>query len=89
MKNLSKQAPKTHQPESPYKISGQERKEKKKHLRNLKEFVRVFWFHEDVARVYGDGMNDEEAQKLLTEKYAEITKLNKELNEYKEGHICE
>ena len=41
-----------------FAISGQHRKEKKKELAKLKSFVKNFWFHEDVDRVYGGGLEE-------------------------------
>ena len=35
---------------SPYLISGQLRREKKKELSQLKSFVKNFWFYEDTDR---------------------------------------
>ena len=48
-----------------YLISGKERKKMKKKLSILKRAKKMFWYFEDVHRVYGCGMTDAEAENLL------------------------
>ena len=67
-----------------YKISGQERRLEKKRLSQLKYFVKMFWFNENIDRVYGGGMEEENCLKLLQEKQKEIDELEKELSILKE-----
>ena len=64
-----------------FKISGNERRQKKKELSHLKFFVKMFWYFEDLDRVYGGGMEDEKCIKLLAEKQIEIDALEKMLLE--------
>jgi len=62
-----------------YLISGKERRIVKKELSNLKQFVKMFWFYEDIDRVYGGGMKDENCQKILDQKNIEIKVLEDKL----------
>jgi hypothetical protein len=65
---------------SPYLISGQLRREKKKELSQLKSFVKNFWFYEDVDRVYGGGLDDKTCHKLIKETEEKIKILELELS---------
>ena len=67
--------------ESPFKISGQERREKKKELSFLKSYVKNFWHYEDIDRVYGGGSDDAACQKLIDKANREIEELESELSE--------
>ena len=58
---------------SPYLISGQLRRQKKKELSHLKTYVKDFWRYED--RVYGGGLDDQTCQKLISEAKKEIKQL--------------
>lgn len=64
-----------------FKIHGKERKIKKKILSKLKYFVKMFWYYEDINRVYGGGLSDEECVKILKEKELEINELERILSE--------
>lgn len=64
-----------------FKIHGKERKIKKKILSELKYFVKMFWYYEDVDRVYGGGLSDEECTRILKEKELEINELERILSE--------
>ena len=48
-----------------FKIHGKERKIKKKILSKLKYFVKMFWYYENIDRVYGGGLSNEECTKIL------------------------
>ena len=67
--------------ESPFKISGQERREKKKELSFLKSYVKNFWHYEDIDRVYGGGLEDSLCQLRIAEAQREIEVLELELSE--------
>jgi len=64
-----------------YIISGDERRKVKKEYSEMKRFLKMFWFYEDVDRVYGGGMSDEEANKMLTEIEAKAKVLEEKLKE--------
>ena len=65
---------------SPYLISGELRRQKKKELSHLKTYVKNFWYHEDIDRVYGTGMDDNTCHKLISEAEKEIKELELELS---------
>lgn len=67
--------------ESPFKISGQERREKKKELSFLKSYVKNFWHYEDIDRAYGGGLDDSLCQARIEEAQREIEELELELHE--------
>lgn len=67
--------------ESPFKISGQERREKKKELSFLKSYVRNFWHYEDIDRAYGGGLEDSLCQLRIEEAQKEIEALESALSE--------
>ena len=67
--------------ESPFKISGQERREKKKELSFLKSYVKNFWHYEDIDRVYGGGLDDSLCQLRIAEAKKEIEELESKLSE--------
>jgi hypothetical protein len=67
--------------ESPFRISGQERREKKKKLSSLKSYVKMFWHWEDIDRVYGSGLEDDECNEMLARAEEEIRILESELAE--------
>ena len=67
-------------------ISGTERRQEKKKLAELKQFVKMFCqpgyrYFEDIDRVYGGGLEDVECQKLLDQKNTEIKDLEIKLSE--------
>lgn len=71
---------------SEFIISGNARREIKKELSELKHFVRDFWQHhyldKDMHSFYGgEGMSDEDAQKMYDEKILKISRLESLLNE--------
>jgi hypothetical protein len=67
--------------ESPFRISGQERREKKKELSFLKSYVKNFWHYEDIDRAYGGGLEDSLCQLRIEEAQREIEVLELELSE--------
>ena len=67
--------------ESPFKISGQKRREKKKELSFLKSYVKNFWHYEDIDRAYGGGLEDSLCQLRIAEAKKEIEQLESELSE--------
>lgn len=67
--------------ESTFRISGQERREKKKELSFLKSYVKNFWHYEDIDRVYGGGLEDSLCQLRIEEAKKEIEQLESELSE--------
>lgn len=67
--------------ESPFRISGQERREKKKELSFLKSYVKNFWHYEDIDRVYGGGLDDSLCQLRIDDAQREIKELESELFE--------
>lgn len=68
---------------SPFIINGDLRRQEKKRLSLMKYFVRNFWIHEDVNRVYGGGMSDEECENIIQDKQKEINILEKKLAQTK------
>jgi hypothetical protein len=64
-----------------YKISGQERRNKKKELAKIKYSVKMFWYWEDVDRVYGGGLEKDEAEEALNSYKKQIEKIELELKE--------
>lgn len=67
--------------ESPFRISGKERREKKKELSFLKSYVKNFWHYEDIDRAYGGGFEDSLCQARIDEAQKEIEQLESELSE--------
>ena len=67
--------------ESPFRISGQTRREKKKKLSFLKSYVKNFWHYEDIDRAYGGGLDDSLCQLRIDEAQREIKELELELFE--------
>jgi hypothetical protein len=65
---------------SPYLISGELRRQKKKELSHLKSYVKDFWRYEDVDRVYGGGLDDQTCHKLISKAKKEIKQLELELS---------
>ena len=64
-----------------FKIRGQERRNKKKELNQYKSFVKNFWQYEDVDRMYGGGMSDEECNDIINGVKCAISIMEKELME--------
>ncbi len=64
-----------------FKISGLERREKKKELAQLKFSLKNFWFIEDIDRVMGGGVDDKTCQKIIDNLERQILELEGLLNE--------
>lgn len=67
--------------ESPYKVSGLERRVLKKELSVLKTYVKNFWHYQDIDNVYGGGLTEEECKNTLDKCKKKIEDLEKELSE--------
>lgn len=67
--------------ESPFRISGQIRREKKKELSSMKSYVKNFWHWEDIERVYGGGSEDATCNEMISKAEEEIRILESELLE--------
>jgi len=63
-----------------YVISGQLRRQEKKKLNELKRFVKMFWYYQDINRVYGAGLSDNDCNKLLNDTKEEIDLLEHQLS---------
>lgn len=69
-----------------YKIFGDVRRDKKKHLAQLKAYVKMFWFYNDIDKVYGGGIEDSEANIRVEKAKKEIEQLELLLDEkYKQN----
>jgi hypothetical protein len=66
--------------EPQFVIFGKKRRALKKELGKLKRSVKTFWYWEDIDRVYGGGMTDEDANIYLTKTKKEITVLENKLS---------
>ena len=64
-----------------YKINGKERRVLKKELSSMKSLHKNFWFCEDVDRVMGGGMSDNQANQYLTVLKEKIDKLEYKLSQ--------
>lgn len=62
-----------------FMISGLDRRAKKKELAQLKQYVKMFWYYEDIDRVYGGGHSDEDCVKLINKANKLILKLEQQL----------
>lgn len=63
-----------------FEISGKQRRALKKELRLLKYSKRMFWFYEDINRVYGCGHDDQSCNDNLKRIDREILDLENKLN---------
>jgi hypothetical protein len=80
-RDLVESTKRTDMNESPFKISGQQRREKKKELSLLKSHVKNFWQYEDIDRVYGGGSDDATCQQMIDCSLMKIEQLESELVE--------
>ena len=62
-----------------FKIYGKKRREHKKRLAELKQFVKMFWHYEDIDRFYGGGLPYEKCNEILAQKQLEIENLKAQL----------
>ncbi|MBV5347540.1 hypothetical protein JZU46_04915 [bacterium] len=65
-----------------FKIHGKDRRIKKHELAELKSYVKNFWHCEDVSRVMGSGMSDEECTESIEMAKTIIKLKEQELNEH-------
>ena len=63
-----------------YKINGKERRELKKKLSLMKYSHKMFWFFEDVDRVYGGGVDDNCANQYLKKLKEDIDEIELKLS---------
>lgn len=64
-----------------YKIFGDARREKKKELASLKQYVKMFWHFNDIDKAYGGGIEDNEANIRIEKAKKEIEKMELLLDE--------
>jgi hypothetical protein len=64
-----------------YIIHGEERRKMKKEYHGMRRFLKMFWFYEDIDRVYGGGMTDKEANNMLAEIEIKVKELEEKLNQ--------
>lgn len=64
-----------------YKIFGDVRREKKKELASLKSYVKMFYHINDIDRVYGGGVEDDEANIRIEKAKKEIEQMELLLDE--------
>ena len=60
-------------------ISGLDRRAKKKELAQLKQYVKMFWYYEDIDRIYGGGHSDDDCVELINKANELILKLEHQL----------
>ena len=56
-------------------IHGIERRKLKKKLAEMKQFLRMFNYYNDIDMVYGGGIDDNEKEKRLLEVQKEVNKI--------------
>ena len=60
-------------------INGKVRREYKKKLSEIKHFVKMFWYFEDIDRVMGGGLSDDDCDKILRINKTKIKLMENEL----------
>jgi len=65
---------------SEYLISGNQRRQIKKELSELKRFVDSFWHYENLDRAYGGGMDDAGCYRIIQNYNDRIAHLESELS---------
>lgn len=65
---------------SEYLISGNQRRQIKAELSELKRFVNNFWHYEDIDRIHGGGMDDATCYKIIQNYKDRIDHLESELS---------
>jgi len=63
-----------------YVISGKERRQLKKRLGELKRFIKMYWYWEDIDEVYVGGVSKIESTMILEKKQTEINELQDRLS---------
>lgn len=66
-----------------YQISGKERKLMRKELSWLKYYRKMFWFYEDIHRVYGEGHDACWCENRINSLESQINKLSEDLKKEK------
>lgn len=61
--------------EPEFLIHGIERRQLKKKLAEMKQFLRMFNYYNDIDIVYGGGIDEEEKEKRLLEVQNEVNKI--------------
>lgn len=62
-------------------ISGKERRQVKKRLAELKRFIKMYWYYQDLEEVYGGHvLSKKESLILLAEKQTEVNELEAKLS---------
>jgi len=62
-----------------YKINGEARRLKKKELASLKAYVKMFYFYNDIDKVYGGGIDEAEGEIRIAKAIKEIEVMENEL----------
>jgi len=65
---------------SEYLISGNQRRQIKKELSELKRFVGSFWYYENLERAHGGGMDDAGCYRIIQNYNDRIAHLESELS---------
>lgn len=63
-----------------FQIHGKERRKVKQELAKLKYFTKTFWYYQDIDRVYGYGLPDQECEKILKQANKDIKILEDKLS---------
>ena len=61
--------------EPEFLIHGFERRQLKKKLAEMKQFLRMFNYYNDIDMVYGGGIDEDEKEKRLLEVQKEVNKI--------------
>ncbi len=64
-----------------YVINGKERRQVKKELGELKRFIKMYWFYDDIEVMYGGGLSKKDSLILLAEKQTQVNELERKLSE--------
>ena len=62
-----------------YKINGEARRLKKKEVASLKAYVKMFYFYNDIDKVYGGGIDEAEGEIRIAKARKEIELMENEL----------
>jgi hypothetical protein len=62
-----------------YKINGEARRIKKKEVASLKAYVKMFYFYNDIDKVYGGGIDEAEGEKRIAKARKQIEVMENEL----------
>jgi len=67
--------------ESPFKISGDERRKLKKEVSLLKSQIKNVWYYNDIDKVYGGGTDEDHLNKLISDSEEAIREIELLLSE--------